>query len=558
MPYDAARDSGVYDRVYDLFAKRSNSSGPDDAVDAVLKPIEDTWMQKTEKHKRSSDTDGGNRLAGMMDHLSEGIADNMPVEIKRLIALLQVFHGIVLSFPFEMATALGTRKHAARLNRCTQATSVPLDLRMVLIALAARWCVVLAEAPRSSKSMAYIVDSFYQSFGKLPALQFLPSAPSVTRTQEGWRYPPSYCHPNDIDFMYMPAPIHEQMLVQKHELLRIASHHTSPVPRQQMLAHHPYDYRDSASHLSQASLSQPPRQPQRRPKGEAEEDEDEVVTPELLDRMESRSLELTSLSSMLVDNLVSLPADENPNENDVIRDILHELNRLYEIVSNYINVLSPEHTISVRRLRAAIEESRRAQWLYRDAVNAFDDPRRLDDDAGGQTKTSLVNHLLTINTGTERGGAMDAGSAASSILRLPNTNNSKTNNNSEIDRPTIAPAVPDPTYPQDAAGPTTTSARPSVSKSGSSVYLSQTSPQKPLVIADSQAECSKAAATRAAAIAGAPSSSSSDGARQTPVLHGNATAPTIAAISPFPPPPTLQRVSTKVRGKMPDLGDVRS
>ncbi|KAJ2693776.1 hypothetical protein GGH99_000992 [Coemansia sp. RSA 1285] len=552
---DAARDPGVYDRVYDLFAKRSNSSGPDDAVDAVLKPIEDTWMQKTEKHKRGSDADGGNRLAGMMDHLSEGIADNMPVEIKRLVALLQVFHGIVLSFPFEMAAALGTRKHAARLNRCTQATSVPLDLRMVLIALAARWCVVLAEAPRSSKSMAYIVDSFYQSFGKLPDLQFLPKAPSVTRTQEGWRYPPPYCHPNDIDFMYMPAPVHEQMLAQKHELLRIASHHTSPVSRHQLLAHHPYDYRDLASHLSQASLSQPPRQPQGRPRGE--EDEDEVVTPELLDRMESRSLELTSLSSMLVDNLVSLPADENPNENDVIRDILHELNRLYEIVSNYINVLSPEHTISLRRLRAAIEESRRAQWLYRDAVNAFDDPTRLDDDAGVKTKSSLVKHLLTVNTGTERGGAMDAGSAASSSLRLPNTN--KTNNHNEINSPAIAPTVSDSAYPQDTVGSATNSARPPVPKSGSSVYLSQTTSQNPPAIADSQAECSKTAATRAAAIAGAPPSSlPSDGVRQTPLFHGNATAPTVADIASFPPlPPTLQRVSTKVRGKMPDLGDVR-
>ncbi|KAJ2516864.1 hypothetical protein H4217_004320 [Coemansia sp. RSA 1939] len=278
--------------------------------------------------------------------------------------------------------------------------------------------------------------------------------------------------------------------------------------------------------------------------------------------MESRSLELTSLSSMLVDNLVSLPADENPNENDVIRDILHELSRLYEIVSNYINVLSPEHTISLRRLRAAIEESRRAQWLYRDAVNAFDNPTRLDDDVGVKTKSSLVNHLLTVNTGTERGGAMDAGSAASSSLRLPNTNNSKnnTNNHNEIDSPPIAPTVSDSTYPQDTAGSTTTSARPPVSKSGSSVFLSQTTSQNPPTIADSQAECSKTAVTRAAAIAGAPPfSSSSDGVRQTPLFHGNATAPTIADIASFPPlPPTLQRVSTKVRGKMPDLGDVRS
>ncbi|KAJ1886945.1 hypothetical protein LPJ81_006606, partial [Coemansia sp. IMI 209127] len=271
-------------------------------------------MQKAEKAKRRNlDTD--NRVEG--EYFSAGITDAMPTEIKRLVALLQVFHGIVLSFPAEMAGSLGDRKQASRLNRCTQATSVPMDLRMVLVALAARWCVLFAGTPMPCKSMGYIVDSFYQSFGKFPGLNFLPSAPLIVRRQEGWQYPPSVCRANDTGFMYMPTQVREQLQKQRESLYSAVSR--TSVGTEQQAA------------ISQISLILPRKQ--------------EEVTVELLERMESRSQELAALSSMLVDNLVSLPADENPIENDVIRDIRHEISRLYEIVSNYISVLSPEHTV---------------------------------------------------------------------------------------------------------------------------------------------------------------------------------------------------------------------
>ncbi|KAJ2216958.1 hypothetical protein EV179_000993 [Coemansia sp. RSA 487] len=515
---DAARDPTICDKVYDLFAKRANSSGPDDAIDTALKPIEDTWMQKTEKAKRR-DPDTSSRVEG--EYFSAGITDAMPTEIKRLVALLQVFHGIVLSFPFEMSEAWADRRHASRLNRCTQATSVPMDLRMVLVALAARWCVLFADAPKPCKSMAYIVDSFYQSFGKFPGLNFLPSAPLIVRKQDGWTYPPPVCRSNDTEFMYMPTQVQEQLQIQIQKQKQ--KQQQQQQQRQQRDGRSPYSSISRHTMLSdehQATMSQislilPRKQ--------------EEVTQELLERMESRSQELAALSSMLVDNLVSLPADENPNENDVIRDIMHEVNRLYEIVSNYISVLSPEHTVSMRRLRAAIEESRRSQWLYRDTVNAFEDPVRSDEEGEGRRSTTLMNHLLTIES-TDN-------SPISAALDAAFKNDGSRANAS-------ATAVPEDGTHKGSTAQSSTSA------ASSSLCSPPVSPQHQMAL-DNQAECSKAAAARIASTYSAGTSTRTSGSSpQQTVVHSDASQ----TVSPSLVPSTLQRVSTKVRGKMPDLG----
>ncbi|KAJ2398735.1 hypothetical protein GGI23_003065, partial [Coemansia sp. RSA 2559] len=466
------------------------SSGPDDAIDAVLKPIEDTWMQKVEKGKRRN-LDADNRVEG--EYFSAGITDAMPTEIKRLVALLQVFHGIVLSFPAEMAGTLGDRKQASRLNRCTQATSVPMDVRMVLVALAARWCVLFASAPKPCKSMGYIVDSFYQSFGKFPGLSFLPSAPLIVRRQKDWQYPPSVCRANDTGFMYMPIQVQEQLQKQRESLYSAVSRAT--VGTEQQAA------------ISQISLILPRKQ--------------EEVTVELLERMESRSQELTALSSMLVDNLVSLPADENPIENDVIRDIRHEVSRLYEIVSNYISVLSPEHTVSMRRLKAAIEEARRSQWLYRDAINAFDGPARSDEGEGRQS--TLMSHLLGVDSAT----TSPIAAALDSAFR-----DSSASNAADDD---------------DGHGPGSTA-----QLSEASLYSAPVSPQqqqqqrqqRQQTMADCHAECSKTAAARvAASTCSAGTSTRTSGSLPLTVVQGEASqtlSPSSAAILS-----TLQRVSTK-------------
>ncbi|KAI9505877.1 hypothetical protein BX070DRAFT_250747 [Coemansia spiralis] len=382
---DAARDHEAYNKVYNLFAKRADSGSPEDTLDAALKPIEESWMQKRDKRLRQ---DG----QGDMEHFSSGISHNMPNDVKRQIALLQVLHGIVLSFPFEMASMLGDRQNASRLHYCTVTKTVPTDIRMVLVALASRWCVLFMDNPKAFKSMAFIVDGFFQEHGRLPGLSFLPSAPDAIRIQASWRYPSMVPKPNDAAYMYIPLQAQQQIGLQKYD----------SVSRQTILAE------------QQAALSQlSPHSPQE-------------ATPELLGRMDSCSQELTALSSMLIENLASLPVDEDPRNNDIVRDMMREVDRLYEIVSNYILVLSHAHDDVAGKLDAAIEEARRGQWMFRDAVNMFETQRRKSCSPGATSeriKTVRSQLLLSEDcqpdVAEQRGAADAAGASTKARGKMP-------------------------------------------------------------------------------------------------------------------------------------------
>ncbi|KAJ2551868.1 hypothetical protein EV175_003528 [Coemansia sp. RSA 1933] len=507
---DAARDVTVCDKVYDLFAKRATSSGPEDAIDTVLKPIEDTWMQRAEKVRRRG-TESEIRIEG--EYFSAGITDAMPTEIRRLVALLQVFHGIVLSFPHEMALALGDRTNAARLNRCTQATAVPMDLRMVLVALAARWCIVLADASRTCKSLSYIVDAFYRAFGKFPGLNFLPSAPLVVRIQKGWTYPPLSSRATETGFMYMPAEVRSQLQRQRESLYGSVSRDT--VGSEQQAA------------ISQISLILPRAQ--------------EAVTSDLLERMDARAMELAAISSMLVDNLVALPPDDNPSANHVIRDLMHEVNRLYEVVSNYISVLAFDHADELQRLRAAIEEARRAQWLYRDTVNAFDDPARSDEGEG--QRSTLINHLLAVDGSTAAALSPPSNTLSASPVAsprsFPDTSPIATALGSAFREDSVSSEAPEAPAIVDSRHTAESSA------ASSSLYsMPPAASQQQPAMSYSRAESSKSAAARMAA-ASTCSARTSGSSPQT-VVQGEVS-------QTFSPVSALQRVSTKVRGKMPDL-----
>ncbi|KAJ2459790.1 hypothetical protein GGF42_001253 [Coemansia sp. RSA 2424] len=100
---------------------------------------------------------------------------------------------------------------------------------------------------------------------------------------------------------------------------------------------------------------------------------EDPTTTEQLEQMDVHAQELTSLGGMLIDNLVTLPIDEDPQTNKVVQDMLREVNRLNSVIANYISTLTSEYTQTTRRLKLATDETKRCHWVYKDTVAAFDE-----------------------------------------------------------------------------------------------------------------------------------------------------------------------------------------
>ncbi|KAJ2509266.1 hypothetical protein IWW47_000068 [Coemansia sp. RSA 2052] len=114
--------------------------------------------------------------------------------------------------------------------------------------------------------------------------------------------------------------------------------------------------------------------------------------------MDVHAQELTSLGGMLIDNLVTLPIDEDPQTNKVVQDMLREVNRLNSVIANYISALTSEYTQTTRRLKLATDETKRCHWVYKDTVAAFDEwkYRQVDYSAMTSNRMSMAQQQTQV------------------------------------------------------------------------------------------------------------------------------------------------------------------
>ncbi|KAJ1802257.1 hypothetical protein LPJ75_006241, partial [Coemansia sp. RSA 2598] len=232
------------------------------------------------------------------------------------------------------------------------------------------------------ENLAVIVDSFYSDTGLSPAVSFLPKAPSRIRHGVGVEYPPVDRHRPMASYMYLP-----KARVQAAGSARSVA--TDPadafsgqrerdgnvgVQRQSFQIPRPLSPREQSQQQQQSMLQRrrslqntPPQQTIR---SEAV-DEKPKVTAEQLSRMITCAQELCSISNMIIDNLVALAIDDDPRTNPVIQDMMANMGHTHTVVANYISMLSADHTTETRKLKQAIDESKRCQWVYNDTARAF-------------------------------------------------------------------------------------------------------------------------------------------------------------------------------------------
>ncbi|KAJ2115459.1 hypothetical protein IW146_002289 [Coemansia sp. RSA 922] len=371
--HEAATDPSAYNKVYDIIAKQPPSALTK-AFDIVLKAIEDGWQRqqpqeqysrKSTSNRRESTSNGGSSTQSTDEAIS-------PADIKLSTDLLQVFHGIVHSFPREASQLFGDITHATRLLACVRSTAIPLDIRLVLVSLASRWYMLLRSAPQAAKYLASVVDSFYNYTGLSPSLSFLLLTPHNIREQQGWPYP-SLERTDDLhSFMYVTP---DNRKVQKGSHSRGGSGNTG---------HNGGISSDRVSGQSKSSRASRHIEP----------------TLEQLDKMDTIAQELTSLGGMLIDNLVTLPIDEDPQTNRVIQDMLREVNRLNSLIANHISSLTSEHTQTTRRLKLATDETKRCHWVYKDTIAAFEEWKYKQQDYATLSSNRLSMALASGGAGS--------------------------------------------------------------------------------------------------------------------------------------------------------------
>ncbi|KAJ2865998.1 hypothetical protein GGH94_001849 [Coemansia aciculifera] len=370
---EAATDSSAYDKVYDIIAKQPPNALTK-AFDIVLKAIEDGWQRqqpqeqfsrKSTSNRRESTSNGGSSTQSTNDAIS-------PADIKLSTDLLQVFHGIVHSFPREASQLFGDITHATRLLACVRSSVIPLDVRLVLVSLASRWYVLLRSAPQAAKYLGSVVDSFYNYTGLSPSLSFLLLTPHNIRKQQGWPYPPLERTDDLPSFMYV-----------------------TPNNRKTQQGSHSRGGSGNARHNGGISSDRGSGQSKSSRASKHIE-----LNSEQLDKMDTSAQELTSLGGMLIDNLVTLPIDEDPQSNRVIQDMLKEVNRLNSLIANHISSLTSEHTQTTRRLKLATDETKRCHWVYKDTIAAFEEWKYKQQDYATLSSNRLSMALASGGAGS--------------------------------------------------------------------------------------------------------------------------------------------------------------
>ncbi|KAJ1723549.1 hypothetical protein LPJ53_002118 [Coemansia erecta] len=338
--HDAITDPSAYDKVYGIIAKHrtARATAIEVTVDMVKKAVAPASAGKHRLLNRSdsSTPTSPTSPASSVSPAYSGITQQMPRPTLHAIAVLQVLHGIVLSFPTEMTSALAQSVNCARLLRLALSPKVPLDVRRALATLVARWHTVVGSGV-ARDNLALVVEGFCNAAGVPPDPAFLPRPPANVRTTLA-----AAATGNPLA-LYIPPGFSSSSTATGS-----AASEVQPEPRLEP------EPKPVPSH-AQAPQRELPPSPAENP---------------ALERMLQAAQELLATSSMIIDNLVALPLDDDPRTNPVIRELMASMGHLHRAcVSDIARTMDTQAT---RRLKQSIDEAKRCQWIYNDSVRAYE------------------------------------------------------------------------------------------------------------------------------------------------------------------------------------------
>ncbi|KAJ2440179.1 hypothetical protein GGF42_007713, partial [Coemansia sp. RSA 2424] len=82
----------------------------------------------------------------LMPHSSKSGSEVAASGIGRPIAYLTVLHGVVWSFPHEMASLFKDPETSALLYKVITSTYIPVTVRETLLCMVSNWCILFRES----------------------------------------------------------------------------------------------------------------------------------------------------------------------------------------------------------------------------------------------------------------------------------------------------------------------------------------------------------------------------------------------------------------------------
>ncbi|KAJ1798284.1 hypothetical protein LPJ75_006883, partial [Coemansia sp. RSA 2598] len=170
--------------MYHAFSKNT------DAGADVLKFVIDTAVNPPMElaKKRSRLLPQSSRLSINASSSNISIAPSEDAAIVASISYLTALHGIVWTFPQNMADVFSDPETGILLLGFISSTTIPLLVRQTLLCMVSNWCVLYRESIDARLNLESIVDTAKMKFGLRPQGHLLPDPP-FTRGQEGWPYP---------------------------------------------------------------------------------------------------------------------------------------------------------------------------------------------------------------------------------------------------------------------------------------------------------------------------------------------------------------------------------
>ncbi|KAJ1955955.1 hypothetical protein EC988_001596 [Linderina pennispora] len=312
---DAADDPGEYNNVYSMFARQPDSAAI--SFNHIMSSV--------------SDKDSGGLLSRIGGGRKKRGVDSDDVE--RLIDLLAVLQGIVMTYPRHMLPIFKDRSRTTVILRTICSTSVPLAVREALLCMVSNWCVLYFESPSAKANLEAVVDRVRERVQMQPKQNALPR-PAVTHEQEGWTYP-QVRTPSEANF--------------PPDVLARALENPGPLVEQQQ--------REAIEEAL--------------PEDKSQLQERIVLTDTLIKHMEGSAQELQSLCSMLTENLVALNVEEDPRSNAIVSELMKDVDERSATINNYMGMLGDEDRVEIlAKLSASIDEASRVHWLVDNSVAA--------------------------------------------------------------------------------------------------------------------------------------------------------------------------------------------
>ncbi|KAJ2456156.1 hypothetical protein EV183_000082 [Coemansia sp. RSA 2336] len=348
---EAAEDPRAYERLYEAIQHHQD---PGKEIFNIV--VQSITIRSVKEPKLR------NRLMPHSRTGSERRSSRSDPEVQRSLAYLTVLHGVVWSFPYTMNVLFTDPIICTLLRDFILSTAIPLIVRETMLTMVSCWCVLYVKSLRARINLEGIVDDIKVKLNWRPSERLLPDPP-VKWKQEGWHYP-----------KLSPSP---QQIQTHGSMPALTDSRGGPMMSPGSISYNASSINDAAFLSQQRELMNSfNSRSSARPRASLE---DNAITPEFTKHMLNSAQELSSLSDMLTETLVSLNIEEDPSTNSVVTDMLSDIKKRKEALLNFVSMLGQDQMETLATLTQTRDNVDRCLWLYEKTINSHNEWKAIQE-----------------------------------------------------------------------------------------------------------------------------------------------------------------------------------